>query len=163
MTQLSNFLLFANFNKWANEKIIIYCKKLTEIEYKKERGAFFSFIHGALNHLLVVDRAFTSHIEDKDHGLKSLDQILFTNLSRLEDARIKEDKRLVNLVNNLSDKSINKEITYKGFETGKKTCTINIILISMFSHQTHHRGQVHNMLSQAGVKPPQIDIPDFIA
>ena len=32
----------------------------------------------------------------------------------------------------------------------------------MFNHQTHHRGQIHNMLSQAGIKPPQIDIPDFI-
>jgi uncharacterized damage-inducible protein DinB len=32
----------------------------------------------------------------------------------------------------------------------------------LFNHQTHHRGQIHNMLSQAGIKPPQIDIPDFI-
>ncbi|MBO6466418.1 MAG: hypothetical protein HVK46_03270, partial [Pelagibacteraceae bacterium] len=35
------------------------------------------------------------------------------------------------------------------------------ILMTLFNHQTHHRGQVHNMLSQAGIKPPQIDIPDF--
>ena len=48
-----------------------------------------------------------------------------------------------------------------GFETGKNTHTINTILITMFNHQTHHRGQIHNMLSQAGIKPPQIDIPDF--
>jgi len=50
MTQVANFLLLANFNKWANEKIIIFCKKLSEIEYKKDRGAFFSSIHGTLNH-----------------------------------------------------------------------------------------------------------------
>ena len=112
--------------------------------------------------MLVVDRAFIAHIEGKDHGLKSLDQILYENLFQLEKARIEEDKRLVDLVNNLSEESINKEITYNGFETGKTTHTINIILISMFNHQTHHRGQIHNMLSQAGIKPPQIDIPDFI-
>jgi len=161
-TQIANFQLLANFNKWTNEKIINSCKKLTETEYKKDREAFFSSIHGTLNHLLVVDRAYIFHIEGKDHGLKSLDQILYENLFQLEKARIEEDKRLVDLVNNLLEESINKEITYNGFETGKTTYTINTILITLFNHQTHHRGQIHNMLSQAGIKPPQIDIPDFI-
>ena len=161
-TQITNFQLLANYNKWANEKIINSCKKLTETEYKKDRGAFFSSIHGTLNHLLVVDRAYISRIEGIDHGLKSLDQILFESLLQLEEARIKEDKRLIDLVNSLSEESIHKEITYKGFETGNATYTINLILITLFNHQTHHRGQVHNMLSQAGIKPPQIDIPDFI-
>ena len=160
--QISNFQLLANFNKWTNEKIISSCKKLTETEYKKDRGAFFSSIHGTLNHLLVVDRAYISRIEGIDHGLKSLDQILFESLLQLEEARIKEDKRLVDLVNNLSMESIHKEITYKGFETGNTTYTINMILITLFNHQTHHRGQIHNMLSQAGIKPPKIDIPDFV-
>ena len=162
MTQVSNFILLANFNKLANEKIITFCNKLTEIAYKKDRGAFFSSIHGTLNHLLVVDRAFISRLEGKDHGIKSLDQILYKNLSELEDARIKEDKRLVDLVNRLSGESLTKEITYTGFESGETTSTMNRILITIFNHQTHHRGQVHNMLSQAGIKPPQIDIPDLI-
>jgi len=110
----------------------------------------------------VVDGAYISQIEGKNHDLKSLDQILYENLFQLEEARIKEDKRLVDLVNNLSKESINKEITYKGFETGNQTYTINLVLITLFNHQTHHRGQIHNMLSQTGIKPPQIDIPDFI-
>ena len=160
--QIANFQLLANFNKWTNEKIITSCKKLTETEYKKDREAFFSSIHGTLNHLLVVDRAYISRIEGIDHGLKSLDQILFESLLQLEEARINEDKRLIDLVNSLSLESIHKEITYKSFETSKNTYTINTILITLFNHQTHHRGQIHNMLSQAGVKPPQIDIPDFV-
>ena len=162
MTHITNFQLLANFNTWANTKIFSSCKKLDDTEYKKDRKAFFFSIHGTLNHLLVVDRAYISRIEGKNHDLKSLDQILYENLFQLEEARIKEDKRLVDLVNNLSKESINKEITYKGFETGNQTYTINLVLITLFNHQTHHRGQIHNMLSQAGIKPPQIDIPDFI-
>ena len=162
MTTIINFQLLANFNTWANTKIFSSCKKLDDTEYKKDRKAFFSSIHGTLNHLLVVDGAYISRIEGKNHDLKSLDQILYENLFQLEEARIKEDKRLVDLVNNLSKESINKEITYKGFETGNQTYTINLVLITLFNHQTHHRGQIHNMLSQAGIKPPQIDIPDFI-
>ena len=162
MTIIANFQLLANFNTWANTKIFSACKELDDTEYKKDRKAFFSSIHGTLNHLLVVDRAYISRIEGKDHGLKSLDQILYEKLFQLEEARIKEDKRLLDLVNNLSEESIRKEITYNGFETGKTTYTINTILITLFNHQTHHRGQIHNMLSQAGVIPPQIDIINFI-
>ena len=29
----------------------------------------------------------------------------------------------------------------------------------MFNHQTHHRGQVHCMLTQAGGKPHATDLP----
>jgi uncharacterized damage-inducible protein DinB len=29
----------------------------------------------------------------------------------------------------------------------------------MFNHQTHHRGQVHCMLTQAGSKPGDTDLP----
>ena len=162
MKTIANFQLLANFNTWANTKIFSSCKKLDDTEYKKDRKAFFSSIHGTLNHLLVVDRAYISRIEGKNHDLKSLDQILYENLFQLEEARIKEDKRLVDLVNNLSKESINKEITYKGFDTGNQIYTINLVLITLFNHQTHHRGQIHNMLSQTGIKPPQIDIPDFI-
>ena len=162
MKTIANFQLLANFNAWANTKIIFSCKELDDAEYKKDRKAFFSSIHGTLNHLLVVDKAYISRIEGKDHGLKSLDQILFKNLFQLEEARIKEDKRLVDLINNLSKESLHKEIAYQGFDKSKQTYTINLILITLFNHQTHHRGQIHNMLSQAGIKPPQIDIPDFI-
>ena len=162
MTYITNFQLLANFNTWANTKIFSSCKELDDTEYEKDRKAFFSSIHCTLNHLLIVDRAYISRIEGKDHGLRSLDQIIFESLLQLEEARIKEDKRLVDLVNNLSKESIYKEITYLGFDTTKQTYTINLILITLFNHQTHHRGQIHNMLSQAGVNPPQIDIPDFV-
>ena len=161
MTIIKNFQLLADFNAWANTKIFSSCKKLDESEYKKDRKAFFTSIHGTLNHLLVVDNLYISRIEGKDHNIRSMDQILHDNIDDLEEARMKKDKHLVDLVNNLSVENINKEITYKSFDTTVHTFTINFILITLFNHQTHHRGQVHNMLSQAGIKPPQIDIPDF--
>ena len=90
MTTITNFQLLANFNTWANTKILFSCKKLDDTEYKKDRKAFFSSIHGTLNHLLVVDRTYISRIEGKNHDLKSLDQILYENLFQLEEARIKK-------------------------------------------------------------------------
>jgi uncharacterized damage-inducible protein DinB len=32
------------------------------------------------------------------------------------------------------------------------------VLAHLFNHQTHHRGQVHDMLSQTAVPPPELDL-----
>ncbi len=161
MTVIKNFQLLADFNAWANIRIFSSCKKLDESEYKKNRKAFFTSIHGTLNHLLVVDNLYISRIEGKGHNMRSMDQILYDKIDDLEEERIKKDKYLVDLVYNLSAENIIKEITYKNFDATVHTYTINFILMTLFNHQTHHRGQVHNMLSQSGMKPPQLDIPDF--
>jgi uncharacterized damage-inducible protein DinB len=34
-----------------------------------------------------------------------------------------------------------------------------LIVVHMFNHQTHHRGQVHAMLTAAGAKPDDTDLP----
>ena len=33
-----------------------------------------------------------------------------------------------------------------------------LCVMQLFNHQTHHRGQVHVMLSQTDVKPPSLDM-----
>ena len=33
------------------------------------------------------------------------------------------------------------------------------LVVHFFNHQTHHRGQIHAMLTQAGAKPGDTDLP----
>ena len=35
--------------------------------------------------------------------------------------------------------------------------TVGRVLLHLFEHQIHHRGQVHAMLAGTAVKPPQLD------
>jgi uncharacterized damage-inducible protein DinB len=35
---------------------------------------------------------------------------------------------------------------------------VSVLLPHYFNHQTHHRGQVHGLLSQTGVAPPSLDL-----
>jgi uncharacterized damage-inducible protein DinB len=35
---------------------------------------------------------------------------------------------------------------------------LGLILQHFFNHQTHHRGQIHDMLSQTLVAPPPLDL-----
>ena len=43
---------------------------------------------------------------------------------------------------------------------GRVTERIDHLLLHLFQHQVHHRGQAHAMLSSTTVKPPQLD--DFL-
>ena len=48
----------ARYNRWMNEKLYAVAAKLTDAEYKQDRGAFFGSIHRTLNHVLVGDRVW---------------------------------------------------------------------------------------------------------
>ena len=42
--------------------------------------------------------------------------------------------------------------------TGEETSRVDHILATLLNHQTHHRGQIHCLLTQQGVTPPALDI-----
>ncbi|MHC5722259.1 MAG: DinB family protein [Nostoc sp.] len=40
---------------------------------------------------------------------------------------------------------------------------VNLLLAHFFNHQTHHRGQIHDMLTQTEITPPSLDIHKVIS
>ena len=43
-------------------------------------------------------------------------------------------------------------------QPGERVMQPHLMLATVFNHQTHHRGQVHAMLKEAGIEPPGLDI-----
>ena len=153
--------MLARFNAWANEQIYDACATLTDADRKADRGAFFGSIHNTLNHLLVVDRGWFGRLEGVDRGIRSLDQILYDDFDALRAARREEDQHLIELVDSLDDTRLAEVIHYRLISGEEGATRCDLMLITVFNHQTHHRGQIHNMLSQAGVKTPEMDIIQF--
>lgn len=51
-------------------------------------------------------------------------------------------------------------LTYFSPSLGHQTSQPRWLFVShFFNHQTHHRGQIHRMLTQAGRKPADTDLP----
>jgi uncharacterized damage-inducible protein DinB len=46
--------------------------------------------------------------------------------------------------------------------SGEAETRCDHILITLFNHQTHHRGQVHAALTQCGIEPPPLDVVFFL-
>jgi uncharacterized damage-inducible protein DinB len=149
---MDHFPLMARFNTWVNERIYDSVAQLSDDEYELGRGAFFGSIHNTLNHLLVVDQ-----------GISSLDEILYKDFASLRVARRREDERLTELVDGLSEKQLQRPVSYRRIiGDGMEEARVDHILLTLFNHQTHHRGQVHTMLTQAGITPPPLDVIYFL-
>lgn len=160
---MNYFPLMARFNAWVNERLYDTISRLPEEEYARDREAAFGSIHNTLNHLLVVDRLWSGRIEGTDRGIRSLDQILCDDFESLRAVRKAEDQHLIALVDGLSEERLGAPVSYRRIiGEGMEETRTGHILITLFNHQTHHRGQVHAMLTQAGVVPPPLDVIFFL-
>ena len=52
----AHFQRFAAYNAWANARLYEAAARLTDEEWHRDTGAFFTSLAGTLNHLLVADR-----------------------------------------------------------------------------------------------------------
>lgn len=154
---VQHFRAMAHNNRWSNHRLRKACAQLPAEEYFRDRGAFFRSIHGTLNHILLVDRYYIAAVSRQHIESGRLDRELYSDLPSLTAAQVVADRHLVALCESLTPESL--EIVARWTDSDGHICQdpIHIVLAHLFIHQIHHRGQVHNMLSGASVKPPQLD------
>lgn len=158
-----HFRIFGRFNQWANREIYGAVASLPEAEVRKARpAAYFGSIHGTLNHILVVDRLWFGRMAGIDPGIERLDLILYEDFPTLQDARHAEDRRIVDLVDGLDEAALAGQRDYKDIKGNPWTLPLRQMLATVFNHQTHHRGQVHALLKEAGREPPALDLPVYL-
>ena len=160
---VNNLALMARFNQWVNGHFYDSVATLSDADYRRDRKAFFGSIHNTLNHLLVVDRLWIGRISGIDSGISSLKDIPFDEFEPLRAARRREDEGLIDLVDGIGEERMTSPVVYtRILGDGEQRTRLDHILITLYNHQTHHRGQVHAMLTQAGVMPPDIDVIYFL-
>jgi uncharacterized damage-inducible protein DinB len=148
----------ARYNRLVNETLYAACAGLTDAEYRRPLGAFFGSVHGTLNHLLVGDRLWMTRFEGGTASSANLDAILFEKFDALREAREQMDRHIERFFSNLPAGFEERSVRYVNNSGFDSEDPLAVILPHFFNHQTHHRGQVHAMLSQLGRKPPVLDM-----
>ncbi|HZT19785.1 MAG TPA: DinB family protein [Dongiaceae bacterium] len=152
------FRQLARYNAWANWRLYEACAQLDDAERKKPRPCFFGSIHRTLNHILVGDRIWLSRLTGGSHGIARLDQELYADFEELRAARTTEDERLIGVVGSYDDGELAGAFSYRSMAGEERRQPLVQILSHVFNHQTHHRGQVHALLSGTAVAPPSLDL-----
>src|SRR5215813_7119932 len=155
------FHRFARYNAWANRRLYEACAALSPEDCRPRRPSFFSSIHATLNHILVGDRVWMGRFEGVPSGIERLDQILYDAFADLRAAREAEDARILGFVCGLGEDAIAATLRYRNMAGEPQETLLAWTLAHFFNHQTHHRGQVHGMLSGTPVAPPELDLSAF--
>ena len=159
---LPHFRTLAAYNRWSNVRLYDACAGLGDAARKQDRGAYFSSIHNTLNHILVGDRAWLDRVEGIDTGPVTLDAVLFDDFDALRQARAAEDDRIDRVLMGLDETRMAGDLSYRNVAGESHRTPLRLVLTHLFNHQTHHRGQVHGMLSQAGMPPPELDLIYYV-
>ena len=154
--------MLARYNRIANERLYAACAELDEAEYRKQRSGSFGSIHGLLNHILLGDRRWLGLFEGGQRATPPLNQILYDDFSSLRSAREREDARLESFFSNVDVAFWDRSFPYTNNQGKDYVETAHVACSHLFNHQTHHRGQVHVMLSDAGVAAPGLDLHRII-
>ncbi|PQA88512.1 DinB family protein [Hyphococcus luteus] len=162
MISPAHMRLMAAYNEWQNRSLYDAAATLSDAERREGRGAFFGSIHGSLNHVLWGDRMWLSRFtpsEAPDAGIKE-SASLFEDWDILRAERDKTDAHILAWADAMTGAEIEGGLTwFSGAANREITLPRWVLITHFFNHQTHHRGQVHAMLTAAGAKPDDTDIP----
>jgi uncharacterized damage-inducible protein DinB len=162
MTPAAHYRMFGHYNAWANSRLYDAAARLSNEQYRADRGAFFKSVHGSLNHLLVTDRIWMQRFTGEGEAPNRLDAILFETLHELRVARETEDRRIVDFVERLDEARIAGTIKYRRVSSPEQfEQHLAPALAHWFNHQTHHRGQIHALLTGLVGTAPELDLLFF--
>lgn len=162
MDLTDHFQMLARYNRIANERLYEACAQLPDGEYRKQRPGSFGSIHGLLNHILLGDRRWLGLFENGQRATPRLNQILYDDFAALRSARALEDSRLESFFSTLGAAFWSRSFEYTNNQGKDYVESAHVACSHLFNHQTHHRGQVHGMLSQTQVPPPALDLHRII-
>ena len=157
----------ANYNTWANLRIFELCASLNDYEYRLDRKSFFGSIHGTLNHILLVDILWMTRLKrEEPRSIESLNQILYEDFDELRIERVRQDQKLTEFFLNIDSSELSRTLKYSRMDGSHCEGVMEDLIVTLFNHQTHHRGQIHAMLTQSGIHNsdmPDLDVIDYLA
>ena len=163
MSTTNYFRLLARYNEWMNDKVYDTSARLSQEELLMDRKAFFGSILGTLNHILIADTIWLKRFSLQPHSHSALDAI-----KSMQDPRSLDELRLIDFVeltqqrrlldnvisqwvNQLEEIDLDTVVHYRNMKGVPADKKLGSLLLHFFNHQTHHRGQVTTLLTQAGV------------
>jgi uncharacterized damage-inducible protein DinB len=150
----------ARYNAWMNERLYALVATLPDAERTRDRSAFFKSIHATLDHILYADLAFFSRFTGDPPEVPPLGVVLHPDFEALRAVRAALDRRLLDWAATLETEWLREPLGYTSNVDGAwRVVPRWTLVLHLFNHQTHHRGQVTTLLSQMGLDMGSTDLP----
>ncbi len=154
---VQTYRAFAYNNAWANHRLLVACQGLSQLEFETARIGFFPSLQKTLNHILIIDHFYVDALEGGWLGPRAWEnQVPCATVADLRHQQSAVDRRLIKVCESLTANSLDEMVRINR-DTRVQTERRDRLLMHLFQHQIHHRGQAHGMLAGTAIKPPQLD------
>ena len=159
--------MMARYNQWQNRSLYGAADTLDDAARRMDRGAFFGSIHDTLAHILWGDTLWMSRFDGWEPPTDKAGMVI-ADWEGLKQARKAADARLIDWGGRVQPDDLKGDLSWSSAVMNREFKKSRALLVmQLFNHQTHHRGQVHAMLTAAGTKPEDTDLPfmpdDYLA
>lgn len=162
---MKQFEVLARYNIWATQKLTEALLNVSESDFSRPCGLFFNSICGTLNHILVGEhylwysRFARLPIPD---GLK-LNSIIETDKKEILNLLNQKSHNWVGFLAHFQDKRFPKQLDYITSAGKPMSLSYVDVLLHVFQHSTHHRGQITAALTIMGYPCPELDLVYMLA
>lgn len=154
-------VMMARYNRWQNSQLQTCLADFAQADLTQDRGAFFGSIMATLSHLCWADHIWMSRF-----GVGDAPPVPATEHSRYVQTladwavlRQSLDQQMLEWVSELTDADLEGDLVwYSGLNQRDMTSPLAQTITHFFNHQTHHRGQIHAMITSTGAEAPVSDI-----
>lgn len=154
--------MMAAYNTEMNRRLYDAAAQLPDAVRREDRGAWFGSIQGTLCHLVWGDRQWMSCFAGWDPpppGIKGSPHII-GDWDELRAARREADAAIEAWAAGLTAEWLAGTLVWFSGASGKEMSSPRAVTLThFFNHLTHHRGQAHCLITQAGVRPADTDLP----
>ncbi|RJE88148.1 DinB family protein [Paracoccus onubensis] len=154
-------LIMARYNRWQNENLLAATDGLSPDERRKDRGAFFGSIERTFSHILWADMIWLHRFAgtSRPKGSHSESDALIGDWDEFRELRDRLDRQILQWAHDVSPDWFEGNLRWtSGMVHREFSMPRKIVIMHLFNHQTHHRGQIHAMLTLAGAQPGATDL-----
>lgn len=143
----------AQYNEWQNTQLLGTMRGVNQDVLYQDRGAYFGSIFATANHILWSDQLWMSRFTNYPAPMGNYAKGTEIS-SSLEDwaiERFRLDRAICDWGQHIKAVDLAGELSWFSVINQREyTKTKGLCVVHMFNHQTHHRGQLHVMLTAVG-------------
>ena len=153
----------ARYNAEMNRRMVGAAAGLPDAQRRQDAGLFWRSIHGTFSHLLWADHIWMARLAGWERPAAALAESGRYHEGDFADFALRRrstDAELVAWADVVDETWLAGELTWFSGATGREQRhPRGLLLAHVANHQTHHRGQVHALLTRFGADPGATDLP----
>jgi len=150
------FVVQADYQHWANEVLFAALDHLQPDAISSDQGLFFDSIHHTTDHMLQVSQSWLSRLQGENLTVNY--KVIST--SEWRDTKLalrREVRKLQSWLESQPPEFFDTQIEYVGSEGKLHTIWVRDALTHLYTHYTHHRGQISAVATRLGAPCPEMD------